>query len=386
MARTINKSGLLSMDMGQVFTTWWRWWRKELHGLLPAGIRQWLQQADRRLILRLQGNVLQLVTTTDPSHPLQELALEDAPEPQAIHEHLRRHRLEKAPVALQLPAGMVLRRAVSLPASARNNLRTILGYQMASLTPWSQEQVHFGWHLADTAGPMLHLTLYVCPRNKAEPVIQAMDRLGFQAHDLFTDEGLLIKDFLAPSTPASWRQRLRSPLLWLGVLTSILLALTLWLPLHFMSSELAILEARSQRLRAQALEASATRQQLEQIRTETAFLAKRRSRQPPVFMVIEDLADHLPLDAWVYMMRQSGSEAAIWGMAASAKEVLAAMKKSRYWQHAAFEAPAVEDDARNTERFQLRAALVSSGTATQGQTLSDNGLSDALDEEEGLEP
>lgn len=375
------------MDMGQAFTTWWRWWRKELQDLLPAGMRQWLQQADRRLILRLQGNVLQLATTTDPLHTLQELALEDTLGPQAIHGHLRHHRLENAAVALQLPAGMVLRRGVSLPASARNNLRTILGYQMASLTPWSQEQVHFGWYLTDTAGPMLHLTLYVCPRNKSDPVIQTMDLLGFQIHDLFTDEGLLIKDFFASSTPVSWRQRLRSPLLWQGMLTLILLALTLWLPLHFMSRELAILEARSQRLRAQALEASATRQQLEQIRTETAFLAKRRSRQPAVFMVIEDLADHLPLDAWVYMMRQSDSEAAIWGMAASAKEVLAAMKKSRYWQHAAFEAPAVEDTTRGTERFQLRAALATSGAAGQQHTLNNNGLSDdALDEEEGLEP
>lgn len=375
------------MDMGQVLSTWWQWWRKELLELLPPGLRQWLHQDNRRLILRPRGNTLQLAAAADPLHPLREIPLDDGtPDAHAIQESLRPFGLDATAIAVQLPPDMVLKRAVSLPASARNSLHTILGYQMASLTPWPQEQVYFGWHLHDTAGPLLHLTLYVCPRTKADPVIQPLEQLGFQLHDLLSDEGLLIKDFFAAMEPVNWRQKLRSPLPWLGLLTLATLALTLWLPLHFMSRELAILETQSQRERAQALEASAIRQQLEQIKTETAFLAKRRSRQPPVFMVIEDLALHLPLDAWVYMMRQSGSEVVIWGMAASAKDVLAAMKKSRYWQHATFETPAVEDNSRDKERFQLRALLGRSPAATQDNPINGDGLSnDALDEE-GLEP
>lgn len=375
------------MDMGQVFSTWWHWWRKELEELLPSSMRRWLQRTNRLMILRIQGNTLQLAMALEPGHIIREIPLGDSSDAHAVQQDIPHLDLDATTVALQLPAGLVLKRAVTLPASARNNLGTILGYQMASLTPWSQDQVHFGWHVIASSGPLLHLTLYVCPRSRVEPILQPLRRLGLEVHDLLSEEGLLIRGFFAPHVPASWRQRLRSPLPWLGALTILLLALILWLPLHFMSQELALLEAQTQQVRTAALQTSATRQQLEQIKTETAFLAKRRSRQPPAFMVIEDLADHLPLDAWVYMMRQSGSEVAIWGMAASAKEVLAAMKKSRYWQHAAFEAPAVEDNTRGTERFQLRAVLSSPGTTTAPSSPDNDGVSnDALDDDEDMEP
>ena len=385
MARTINKPGLLSADMGQVCATMWQWWRKELLGLLPPGLRQWLRQDDRRLILRPQGNMLLLASAADPLHPLREIPLDaETPDARAIQESLRPLRFDTA--AVQLPPGMVLKRTVSLPVSAKNSLHTILGYQMASLTPWPQEQVYFGWHLQDTAGPMLHLTLYVCPRHKADPIIRPLEQLGFPIHHLLSDEGLLIKGFFAAPAPEGWRHKMRSPLPWLGLLTLAALALTLWLPLHFLSQEVAILETMAENERSKALQAAAIQQQLERLRAETVFLAKQRSRQPPVFMVIEDLAEHLPLDAWVYMMRQSGSEVVIWGMATSAKDVLVAMKKSRYWQHATFEAPAVEDNARDKERFQLRTLLARSPGTAQDDPTHGNGLSnDALDEE-GLEP
>jgi general secretion pathway protein L len=187
MARTINKSGLLNMDMGQVFSTWWHWWRKELEELLPSSMRRWLQRTNRLMILRIQGNTLQLAMALEPGHILGEIPLGDSSDAHAVQQDMRRLDLDATTVALQLPAGMVLKRAVTLPASARNNLGTILGYQMASLTPWSQDQVHFGWHVIASSGPLLHLTLYVCPRSRVEPILQPLRRLGLEVHDLAAD-------------------------------------------------------------------------------------------------------------------------------------------------------------------------------------------------------
>lgn len=390
MSQTINKSGLLDVDVGQVLTSCWHWWRREIVEALPPELVQWLRQDNRRLIIRPTAATLQFVSSFDLQHVLYEILIDNltvdnkSPDTntnadasastdtniieeiindiniahlQSINDAARPFGLDLNTTAIQLPQGMVLHRNVSLPLAARNNLSNILGFQMSSLTPWSKGQVYYGWRVQGTTGSMLNLTLYVCSRRQVDPIIHPLEKLGIHSHDLITDDGLLVKNFFAPAEQINWRNEIKKPLPWLCFFALVSLVFVSWLPLHFMSHEKTILEKQMQRERTQALEASTLRQQLNQIITETDFLAKIINDHIPTFVSIDDMTEQLPLNAWVYMLRRTGKEISVWGLAKSVKDVQDAMKKTQYWQRATFDASANDGNTGGDERFQMHVNL-----------------------------
>ncbi len=64
----------------------------------------------------------------------------------ALRDLLQQHELVEVHRDLLLPESVVLQTHVTMPLAAEANLRQALAYEMDRHTPFSAEEVFFGWH------------------------------------------------------------------------------------------------------------------------------------------------------------------------------------------------------------------------------------------------
>jgi len=146
------------------FVDWW-WW--ELRPLVPGG---WLRAfADRRKTVLLSPTSGGLrVEALGPGSPEPiEIPIEDSGELEwsAIGQLLDGYE-ERPLVVFTLPSRGALRRSLTLPAAAADNLHQILGFEMDRQTPFRAEQVYYDARVVrtDPATRTLAIDLLVVPR------------------------------------------------------------------------------------------------------------------------------------------------------------------------------------------------------------------------------
>lgn len=120
------------------------WWGRELRACLPERWRRLLAAEDALLVLEVDG--AELTAARRREQAMVEVARLPLAEGDALGAQLEAALGEQGRElrrVLLLPPSAVLRRVLTLPAAALDNLRTVLGFELDRQTPFKPEQVNF---------------------------------------------------------------------------------------------------------------------------------------------------------------------------------------------------------------------------------------------------
>jgi len=132
-------SGYLSRA-SNYFYVGWSWWLGQLLELLPARVRQSIDNARHKTYLQISGT--EVVAFLGKPDRMQETGrCEMGADPTAASSMLASNNN----VVLLLPENATLRKSITLPAAAEDNLRAVLAYEMDEQTPFDAEQVYYDY-------------------------------------------------------------------------------------------------------------------------------------------------------------------------------------------------------------------------------------------------
>lgn len=325
----------------------WRWWTGELGRLLPRAGRL----STRRLAaLTVMGK--ELVATDSPESGAQALAWLPLPLPPGA----RVPELEGRPVELRLPPQIALRKTLTLPAAAAENLRQVVTFEMDRETPFRAEDVRFDALVTGRSDRQLTVEILVVPRLAAEQAVAAARQLGVAVTRLtvaLADGSGTRFDLRTPEERPAQRRPSR---LLIGIVAGLAVPV-LALPVLVNAWTAAQLAERTAAVQQRAALALRLRDELEQRQGGGSALDRRKERTPPAIALLAELTRRLPDGVWLDQLRLSQGEVRLYGYAPASAELIALLEASPLLEKVRFETGVMQDPLRKRERFQIVTAV-----------------------------
>jgi general secretion pathway protein L len=345
-----------------------QWWGGELRELLPVRWRGWfgsgadwhlLQHSGAQWTLRRSGQREPLASWSDADDAA---AGDMHAAPAALAAALRGVDPEDRRLALLLPQAAVLRRPLTLPLAARDNLLQVVGFEMDRQTPFSVAQVYYAVRELDTpAGPgRFNAELVAVTRGTVDPLLARLREQGvsIDAVDLAQADGRLGINLLPPEqTPRHVRPRRRLNLM-LAAACVLLLGLLLGIWLHNRQASLEQMQADVESMRGDAQRVASLRQQLQDNAGAAGFLAQRKKNTISMLSLLQEVTARLPATTWLERLSVDNTgQIGFQGQSQQAAKLLDALKDSRLITDASFQGSIQPDPTTGKERFYLTARV-----------------------------
>jgi general secretion pathway protein L len=346
------------------------WWFGELAACVPAGLRGALAGRRQQIAIDYRERTVELHHRARGGwRTLGSVAVDrDAPAAGraaclAVLRGIRRGAVE---IVLRLPAAQVLQRRVDMPLAAAENLREVLGFEMDRLTPFKSANAAYDYRIAVTDRETQRLTvdLTVAPRTFVEEAVGVATALGLAPDRVGVANGLdagAAPINLMSATSDGGGRFLGRLTLALAALFCLLLGATVLWPLHREQEELAALEARLQRSRAEATAADRLRAQLAEVLDRKTFLVQRRQSTPLTVTVLKDLTERLADDTWLVQLHIGDGQVMLSGYAPAAASLVPTLEDSDLLSDVRFSSPVMPDTRVGRERFNLSAKIAGMG-------------------------
>ncbi len=330
---------------------------------MPAPLRRALRREPDILLLEFAGDRLVLRRCRGrKAHELGAVELragDPAARRKAVKRALRRVDLRRLEVAVRLPAGQALRKAVELPAAAAENLRQVIGFEMNRLTPFEADDVYFDCRVTrhEAGAQLIAADLVVAPKNVVEAALARAGALGLQPSivDVVGDGGRVRADFnLISEGPDS--RAARSGIGFsaaLGLLAAALCAALVYIPLERQRDLADGLSREVAQARVEAQFVSRLRGEIEAASQAKDFIVEKTLRHPTATQTLHELTRLLPDDTWLFQLRLNGDRASLYGFSASASALVGALEAAALFHGVGFRSPVTRDLKSNLERFHL---------------------------------
>lgn len=348
------------------FPGFFGWWGGELRALLPARWRSWFGVGADWYLLQFDG--MQWSLRRSGQHELLASWMDGGEDVQAnvgqmtLNAALQKVDREDLRLALLLPPAVVLRRSLTLPLAARNNLQQVMAFEMDRQTPFAAAQVYYDVRDLLTPAPAgrFNAELVAVTRAVLDPLLARARAAGtsIDAVDLALGDQRLGVNLLPPEqTPRHAHPRRRLNLA-LGAACVLLLGLLLGQWLHNREAALAQMQGEVDGMRGDAQQVAALRQQLQDNAGAAGFLARRKKEAVPMLSLLQDATARLPDTTWLerFSVDNTG-QIGMQGQSQQAAKLLDALKDSRLITHASFQGSIQPDPATGKERFYLTAQL-----------------------------
>ena len=337
------------------------WWGGELRALLPARWRKLLSVEDAQVLLHPVGDELQVQRTFGAD--VRELLRLPLAEPDslvpALNSALGEEQAE-LPRVLLLPPGLVLRRVLTLPAAALDNLRTVLGFELDRQTPFKPDQVVFDSRVLahEPGAQMIPVELALVPRERLQQALTAIGPLAetLGSVDIAGPDGRRRGyNFLPPEQRRS-RSHARL-LLHAGLIAATVLFLLLAMGrlLDNRAAAVAALGEEGDAVQREARAVAKLRDSLEDAAEAANFLAIEKSRQPSMVLLLDDLTRRLPDDTWLERLSFARGEVSLSGQSAQAAKLLEILQESSLLRSPALSGPIQPDARSGKDRFNITA-------------------------------
>jgi general secretion pathway protein L len=353
-----------------------RWWGDELTHLIPARVRAAFS-ADPvalRIFMHENGSDVAAIQVrslfgTEHFRPAQERA--------AALSWVAAQRRRWGPLLsteIALPASRCLMRQRELPAAAAERIGKILTLELERTTPFGSDDVRQAWRVTrpPVAGEENFEVAHVlAKRGLIDPLLVDARGLGLAiaAVDVVDADGRpLGVNLLTPSeVPLSVADRLN----W-----AIGIALGLFLCVAFAAVFIA-LDRQHQAMATLATETSAARTEaqavrkrqgdFDRLRERIGQLRQRRANSPSLVALWEGVTRLLPDSAWLTDMRLENDTLWIDGYARNAPELVGILAQSPLLSGVTLSSPVVREEARASERFQIRMKIETAGAMGIGK-------------------
>jgi len=349
-------SGYLSRASNYLYVGW-SWWLGQLLELLPPRVRQSIDNARHKTYLQISGT--EVVAFLGMPERMQETGrCELGAAPTATASMLASNNN----VVLLLPENATLRKSITLPAAAEDNLREVLAFEMDEQTPFDAEQVYYDYIVTGRSSEhrQLHIDLLVAPRVSMDELLESMANSGLQPDIVTTkssantvfDVNLLPRE----QRPTRYRATLRLNLALAAVLTILTIAAIL-VPIQQKKQALVILEPRV----AEAMEASGEsarlRREIEQMTLASERLVEMKSARPMAMHLLDELTRITPDGTWLNRIDIRGDEIQIQGESSTAATLISLIDGSPIFTNPQFRSPVTQVPRTERERFHLSAEL-----------------------------
>ena len=338
------------------------WWLAELKAMLPA----WLSASDsthaRMLLVCPEESGVRLLVRE--AGKIKELGAWRSEEAAGAFERVRAaRRYRQAKVALVIARQSGLRREARLPLATRNDLRQVLGHQMARLTPYSKQEVNFGFvvRAEDYRSAQLIAEISVVPIDEVERGLDLLERWGLQADAAFLApedmESAFEPNLLVTKDHPRRLGVARILAATLVLLNLLLLSLIFGLPLadRMRAEDLLRRQLDAEMVKAEIIDR--LRGQTEALEAEVAVLPAMVDAVPSKLMLIEELTALIPDGAWLESLMMSSLEVRLRGHARSAADLVKHLEESPRFINVRYRAPVLPDRNSGLEKFYLSAEI-----------------------------
>jgi general secretion pathway protein L len=268
-------------------------------------------------------------------------------------------------VEVLLTPGQVLFRSLDFPKQAVDFLDGMIRSQIDRLTPWTADDVVFGWSPPSTIpNERVELTLAATSKHEIQPLVQLAGGLGAASIDVFAEapavEGAATKiKVFDTSLRGALGRSVNVPRVLRVVLLSAGLAATASLILAAAIG--SVLDSEQQQLQRRISERRASlRLNSNAGGSALSLLAKRKQTTPSSVMVLEALSQALPDSTYVTELRIEGDKVQVVGLTQDAPSLIRLMERSPQFARATFFAPTTRAPNDPGERFHIEAHIAPS--------------------------
>lgn len=263
-----------------------------------------------------------------------------------------------AEVVLELPSDLVLRREVSLPLAAGENLREVLSFEMDRHTPFQAEDVAYDHRIVrtDAAAKRIAVELAVVPRAVFDRTVALADVLGAPPDRISIEGDDGVFNFM-PSLDHEGKRSSSRLVPMLALLTIVLALIAIYLPLHMRYATLAELERELAEGQAAVVEVDVLRNRATAALERTNFLVDQRRASPTTVALLDEVTERLPDGTWLTQLAVHGNQIALAGFSQAAASLVAGLEDSPLLSDVHFASPVTVDPRVGLERFNLSAAI-----------------------------
>ncbi len=339
------------------------WWFGELAACVPERLRRLFSRESAALTVTPgDGDAGFALHRGGSGRALGRIRFDPRVEPRrALAQVLRGISLHDLDIVMQLPADRVLRRDVSLPLAAAENLREVLAFEMDRHTPFMAVEVAFDYRVTgtDAETKRINVDLAVVPRGLLEQATElaasfglALDRVGIAGEESHKGRSFNFLPNGGPAGRSTARQRLSIAL---TAVAAILAVIAVYLPLFIKERTLAAYEARLEESRAAALDAEDLKKRLAATLEHSRFLIDRRQSIPAATALLAEVTERLPDDTWLVQLRWQGTKLVLAGFSPAAAALIAGLEESPLLAEVRFGSPVTADPRIGRERFNISA-------------------------------
>jgi len=340
------------------------WWGRELVSLLPAHSRALLAERSDALLFGFIGRELVLWRNGgDNSVELGRVSLDEPAEVQQTTLSKLLGQLDEADLRrfYCIDSRRTLRRSLTLPAAAEDNLRQVLAFEMDRQTPFKADQVYFDYLVAarNTSERNLQVELTVVPRAQldAELAVLATSAIALDGVDTWRDApgGARAGLNLLPAERRAKRKNLGLRLnLTLAAAAIVLLITVMLLSLANRESAFAAMQADVQKAGNEAKQVSQLRKTLQDTLDGANFLSRKKRETPLMVDLLKDLTARLPDDTYLERINvDEKNKIEMQGLSDDASKLIALLQKSEVLVNPSVQGTIQPDPRTKKDRFNI---------------------------------
>ena len=325
------KASLAKLKKQLLSSRFLRWWLGELSSMVPAWIRSPTVTASSFVLVPLDQANAQV----------------DSKDGRAQRE-----------LALTLPPNLLLRKTITLPLATEENLRQVLEFQLEQYTPFSANQVYFGFAVLARNFEVGQLTVefVATPRNAVDAAMKTLNDAGSPVRAVFAADMLTGASLvnLLPSTLGKKRSPLKhgvNP--WLGTLVALMAITAMAVPLVIKREAVVQMMPWVEKAKTAAETVDSLRRDLETRVDQHNYLLQKRQTLPTVIQSLEELTRILPDGTWVGSIDIKDKELQVQGETNASVKLIGLFEQSSIFRDASFRSPLTKVNASSNERFHL---------------------------------
>ncbi len=331
-------------------------WISGLLDCLPVGLRSRLVPRVEPYVFELSDSQARIYHRHDGTE--RQLGILDAHDSHVDAGLVSLLKNRQVPLLMLLPSAWVLRRQITLPAAAMENLGQVIKFEMDRLTPFTADQVYYDYHFEQRSAEdeLIPVSVALVPRNKLQFWLSLLADASIRLDKICAEElwpGANLLPLKARPVVSMKRAALKAlPAMVVVVLLLAAMALPLW-----QKRNVAIaMQKREVPLKKQANQVVRIRDQLQAERERQQQLYSSWTRYPPAVDVLTVLNDLLPDDTSLQQMDIKQSQLIIRGTSSQASSLIGLLESATGFSEVKFMSSVVQQ--RGKEQFHLSANIV----------------------------
>ena len=345
------------------------WWVGELKAMLPFSTDSTNQAFQDRLLIAMgEREATMTLYHRGREQEIGKIDLDDTPPHQQIrfNSTTARSVTEKHLTGIMLPASQGLKRQVTFPISAENELGHILNHQLAKLTPYPADQIYYDYRIIKKERGKIVVEFVAVPRRVVNRALKMVRNWGATVDfvDLLSPDETTHHHYDLIHMLPSEREKERSGsslLFGLIAINLLLIATIIGLQLWERSNQESILQQQVASTKMQATVVNRLRQKVDQISNKVNFLSSKKQQSPTAVQILNEVTHLLPHGTWLERLELHKGEIQLTGLSPQASTLISQIEESAYFEDVTFRAPVTRDQNLAAERFQISATLSKRG-------------------------